>query len=144
MLTEVVVPADVKEICAIEKEALPYTAWSEKMYNDELKGSGKHYYKVLKDGEIAAYGGFMLIDDYAEITNIAVRKDLRNKGYGKFLLNHLICAAIESGAKRMTLEVAEDNLPALRLYENSGFTSSGIRPRYYNNSIGAVIMWKVL
>jgi ribosomal-protein-alanine N-acetyltransferase len=37
----------------------------------------------------------------------------------------------ERGIGRITLDVAEDNIAARRLYEGLGFTEDGRRPGYY-------------
>jgi ribosomal protein S18 acetylase RimI-like enzyme len=38
--------------------------------------------------------------------------------------------------------VRRENLPAITLYENLGYTCLGIRPRYYPNGDDAMIMTK--
>lgn len=42
----------------------------------------------------------------------------------------------------ITLEVNENNLPAIHLYEKYNFINLGIRPRYYDNKYAAYIMTK--
>lgn len=40
----------------------------------------------------------------------------------------------------ITLEVNENNLPAIHLYEKFNFKRLGLRKKYYNNTDNAVIM----
>ena len=44
----------------------------------------------------------------------------------------------------ITLEVNENNLDAIKLYEKFGFEKLGIRKKYYNNTDNALIMTKKL
>ena len=43
-----------------------------------------------------------------------------------------------------TLEVREDNYPAIALYKKMGFISVGMRKGYYKNNKDAFIMWKMI
>ncbi len=72
--------------------------------------------------------------------NIVVKKDKRNLGIGSKLLEEIIKKAIEINSKTITLEVNENNLPAIKLYEKYGFKQIGLRKKYYNNIDNAIIM----
>ena len=67
----------------------------------------------------------------AEILTICVRPAARMSGHGRRLLEAAAAQAAAAGAAALFLEVAEDNLPALRLYERFGFQVVGTRPAYY-------------
>ncbi len=66
-----------------------------------------------------------------ELMAIGCREAARRRGVAKRLLQQLLGAARAGGAERITLEVAEDNLPARRLYESFGFRLFHRRSRYY-------------
>ncbi len=53
--------------------------------------------------------------------NIVVRKDKRNLGIGSKLLEEILKLSNELKAKTITLEVNENNLPAIKLYQKYGF-----------------------
>lgn len=76
--------------------------------------------------------------------NIVVKKDQRNLGIGSKLLEEIIKKAIEINSKTITLEVNENNLPAIKLYEKYGFKQIGLRKKYYNNTDNAIIMTKLV
>jgi len=58
------------------------------------------------------------------------------------LLAALVKTAKERGARSVTLEVRESNLPARRLYISAGFQEEGRRKDYYRNpKEDAIIMW---
>ena len=67
----------------------------------------------------------------AEILTICVRPAARMSGLGRCLLEAAAAHALAAGAETLFLEVAEDNLAALRLYERFGFYLVGMRPAYY-------------
>lgn len=68
----------------------------------------------------------------------------RHKRIGTLILNSLIEMCRNQLQKSITLEVNANNIPAQKLYENSGFKTVGIRKKYYNNTDDAIIMTKVL
>jgi ribosomal-protein-alanine N-acetyltransferase len=79
--------------------------------------------------------------DEAHITEIAVRETMRGRGIGELLLIGSLRAAVEYGARVMTLEARVSNFIAQRLYEKYGFKSVGTRKAYYSdNREDAVIM----
>ena len=74
----------------------------------------------------------------AEILTIGVDPQARGTGLGRLLLDAVAVHAVAGGAEALFLEVAEDNLPALHLYEAYGFELVGRRPGYYRRKDGAV------
>ena len=72
-----------------------------------------------------------LIADELHIMTIAVRPELRRRGYAKKLVEATI--AEHPGANLVYLEVRPGNEPARALYESLGFFTTGVRPRYYGD-----------
>ncbi len=75
-----------------------------------------------------------LAADEAEILSFGVVKDWQRHGVGRRLIEGMARAAKRAEAKRMFLEVAGDNLPALVLYSRMGFKEVGRRAGYYVRS----------
>ena len=69
--------------------------------------------------------------DEAELLTIAVSSRRRGKGGSSPLLARHLARLQAAGARRVVLEVDEDNAPALRLYARFGFAQVGSRPAYY-------------
>ena len=78
--------------------------------------------------------GFILIRvvlDEAEILTLAVRPAARRAGLGGRLVGQGAVQAVQGGANRLFLEVAEDNAAARALYARAGFEAAGRRKAYY-------------
>ena len=94
---------------------------------------------------MAAYGGFWLVLDEANINNVAVHPDYRGRGISKLLMNTLIKMAADEGAKHMYLEVWSSNSVAQGLYRGLGFKMIGLRSGYYiDTGEDAIVMMKEL
>ncbi|WP_428151224.1 ribosomal protein S18-alanine N-acetyltransferase [Brevundimonas sp.] len=110
------------------------TPWSASAFADLLDQAGV----ALEGGS----DGFILIRtvaDEAEILTLAVRPSARKQGLGARLVRAATDRAAASGATRMFLEVAEDNVPARALYGALGFEAAGRRPRYYPRTEGPAV-----
>lgn len=83
--------------------------------------------------------GFALLQlaaDEAEVLTLAVRPEARGQGLGRGLMIAGLAHVAALGARRVFLEVAEDNAPARALYRRLGFADAGRRPRYYARADG--------
>jgi len=82
--------------------------------------------------------------DEAEIITIGVTPSAQRRGIGTALLADLIVRAVALGAKRIFLEVSEQNPAAIALYEAAGFERVGRRENYYRSktkgAVAALIM----
>lgn len=132
--------AHVAEIAEIEVQSFK-TPWSAQMIADELKNPLANYFVIEKDGQVLAYMGYYRILDEAHITNIAVKPDEKRKGYGKALLSFVLDEMKGNGVSKVTLEVNEKNVAAIRLYESFGFRPAGRRKKYYEGVDDALIYW---
>lgn len=114
--------------------------WNYEIFKEELVNNNSSYLVARYDGEIVCYGGIKVVLDVADVMNIVTRKDKRNMGFAKFILNELINIAKEKGCTSITLEVNENNKPAIHLYEQSNFKQVGLRKKYYDGIDSAILM----
>ena len=114
--------------------------WNFKIFKEELANNNSMYLVLRYENEIVSFGGIKIILDEADIMNIITKKDKRNQGFAKFLLNELITIAEEQNCKTITLEVDENNLPAINLYKDFDFKEVGKRKNYYKNGNTAILM----
>lgn len=79
------------------------------------------FYGVVHDQELIAVGGYHIYsEDYVELGNIGTEPAWRRQGYGK-----KVSAALTRAGRAVTsdvyLNVLEDNLNAVRLYQSLGY-----------------------
>lgn len=119
--------------------------WSYDVLKDELECKNS-YVIIAKNNEntIIGFACLKVILDEADIMNIVVRKTFRHNGIGSVLLDNLISYSKNSNLKSITLEVNENNLSAIHLYNKFSFDKLGIRKKYYNGESDAIIMSKQL
>ncbi len=80
-----------------------------------------------------------LIGEEVEILAIGVLEPFQKFGLGRSLVEGLTRAAKRAEAKKMFLEVACDNEPALSLYSKLGFEETGRRQDYYKRADGTKV-----
>lgn len=114
--------------------------WNYNILKEELESSNSKYIIAkTNDGEIIGFAGIKIIVDTADIMNIVVKKSWRNQGVGNLLLSNLISICKISNLSSLSLEVSEDNLPAIHLYEKFGFKQIGVRKNYYQDKDGMIM-----
>ncbi len=131
---------DLGQVIGIEKSSFP-VPWSEEMFKSELCKEHATFLVARIGEEIAGYiGGWAICDEF-HLVNLAVSPGLRGRGIGGKLLKNLIDSVKSQDAVYITLEVRENNLPAIAMYRKFGFSIAGRRKRYYGDSgEDAVIM----
>ena len=75
--------------------------------------------------------------DEAEILSLGVAPPARRAGVGRALLDAAIACIKVANARRIFLEVGEDNPAAQSLYRRAGFATVGRRPDYYKRADGS-------
>ncbi|MEZ5491145.1 MAG: GNAT family N-acetyltransferase/peptidase C39 family protein [Gammaproteobacteria bacterium] len=74
--------------------------------------------------------------------SLAVSEEARGRGVGSLLVSRLETLAARRGKLFMRLEVAHDNLAAIKLYEKLGFVIFGTLEDYYEDHRNALRMQK--
>lgn len=116
--------------------------WNYNILKEELESPNSKYIMAkTNDGKIIGFAGIKVIIDTADIMNIVVKKSWRNQGVGNLLLNNLISLCKDLNLLSLSLEVNEDNLPAIHLYEKFGFKQIGLRKNYYKDKNGIVMQY---
>ena len=108
---------------------------SKEYIKEELSNNPFGKVLVLKEDEIIGYIYYSDIYDRAEINQFEIDSIHRNCGKGDLLLKYLINLV----KKDITLEVREDNTPAIHVYEKNGFIKNAIRKGYYNGIDGILM-----
>ncbi len=133
----------VRAILAIEHRVYP-RPWTIGIFTTEIDGMAngdRHYVVAVDGGRLVGYAGMLFTLDEAHITNIAVDPSLHRSGVGTRLMLELMGEGRRRTIRNVSLEVRVSNVAAQRMYEAFGFTTAGIRPKYYENVEDAKIMW---
>ena len=117
--------------------------WHKDILKTELTSANSQYLIAKQDHKILGFAGIKILVDEADIMNIVVRKDKRNQGIGTLLVKNLIQLCQNLNLTCMTLEVKEENYPAIHLYKNLGFEQIGVRKNYYQNQNGLIMAKKL-
>lgn len=121
---------EIEEVFQIESEAFI----NNYRLSTLLEYHGNRRYSMLgsydKKGNILGY--IILLDsiDVFEVIKIAVKKNYRGKGIGRYILEKVI----ENLDKDLFLEVREGNERAIKLYEKIGFEKISVRKNYYKDT----------
>ena len=95
--------------------------WKYEIFKEELVNTNSKYLVLRYQSEIISFGGIKIILDEANLMDIVTKKNMRHQGFAKILLNELIKLAKENKCLSVTLEVNENNLNAIALYESFNF-----------------------
>ena len=134
--------AEVDAVVALERLCFPADAWTRSMVAEELARPGGIFLVYGPPGAPTAFAMGWSVLGELHVLRVAVAPSLRRTGIGARLVVALEQAAHE--AETAWLEVREDNLPAIRLYESTGYAAVGRRPRYYADGCAALLFRKLL
>ena len=112
------------ELSNLHKKCFPNKPWSADDFRD-LKQSGCEI--------IMSQNGFIvyrIVLDEAEIITIGVNPEMRRQGIASAMIGIIEKTIKNQGVKKIFLEVASNNTPGQKLYENCGFIQVGLRPKY--------------
>ena len=90
---------------------------------------------LIEDNKVIGYLYYSDIYDRAEINQIEIDSFHRNCGNGKKLMEYMI----NTVDKDITLEVKNDNDPAIKLYKRYGFKEVATRKGYYQGTDGILM-----
>ena len=131
--------SDLPAVISIERRSFP-APWSLAMFVLELSKPSGICLAASEDGELAGYLVCSRYDRVWHLMNVAVAPERRRRGVATRLIERLVEEA--GGTLPFTLEVRVSNREAIAMYEQLGFRSAGVRPRYYqDNGEDALIMW---
>ena len=137
--------AHVADVAKLEARVMEGAPWIEKTISDELAAAGYLWWAAFSRDEegsakLVAYVGGLVAGDVLEVLRVGTDPEWRRRGIARELIAHLASDARDLGAQSCMLEVRADNKPAQALYESIGLERVGVRAKYYDNAVDAVIM----
>ena len=116
------------------------TPWSENAILHEVTNPISYWLVAVENGQVLGYVGSQYGYGEADMMNLAVVPDFRNRGIGQQLVTELISHLDDLDVKSLTLEVRQSNAAAINLYEKMGFQQVGLRPNYYQKPKEAALI----
>lgn len=107
----------------------------EELYKDLNNNPFGKYLLFVENNEIIGYLYYSDIYDRIEINQIEVKNIHRKSGKATQLMHKLI----DNTNKSITLEVNNNNIPAINLYKKFDFNEVAIRRGYYNGIDGILM-----
>ena len=137
--------AHVADVAKLEAQVMEGAPWTEKTISDELSAAGYLWWAAFSrdeagEAKLVAYVGGLVAGDVLEVLRVGTDPEWRRRGIARELIAHLASDARDLGAQSCMLEVRADNKPAQALYESIGLERVGVRAKYYDNVVDAVIM----
>lgn len=121
--------ADLDEVLAIEHAVYTHP-WTRGNFVDSLN-AGYHCHTYRLGDELLGYFAMIVAVGEAHLLNLSIAPSRQRQGLGTVLLGEVIRMARTRGAQHVFLEVRPSNLPAIALYEASGFKRIAERRGYY-------------
>ena len=120
---------DLEAVLTNERRSYTHP-WNQGIFEDCLS-SGHGCWVLEVEGCLIGHGIISVGAGEAHLLNVCIHPDHQGKGYGRFLVEHLISQAKGRAATSMFLEVRSSNQVAYQLYEKLGFNEVGVRQGYY-------------
>ncbi len=140
--------AAAEALAAVHTEAFGYP-WSAADIASALQSPGAFGLAIrIETGRIAGFILARAIAGEGEILTLAVSPTVQRRGIGRALVEATIGICTETRVESLFLEAAQDNLPAIALYSQTGFESAGLRKGYYRRdgapAVDALVMRRTL
>lgn len=129
---------NITDIAGIEKSCFSIP-WTEKSIGDSISGGNTFFNIAYIDGEPAGYMSMQVILGEGDIMRVAVLPQYRRHGIAKRLLDDCFSS---NTLDVVFLDVRENNIPAIKLYQSFDFKSIDIRKNYYSNPTENAVMMK--
>lgn len=133
-------PSDVGSLRQLEDASFSGDRLSPRSFRRLIRSASARCRLIEAEGDILGYAIvlFRAGTTVARLYSIAVAARMRGIGLAAALLEDVERIAAKRGMTRLRLEVREDNLPAIRLYERAGFRATGGRAGYYADKMKAL------
>ncbi|MGB0750153.1 MAG: ribosomal protein S18-alanine N-acetyltransferase [Magnetospiraceae bacterium] len=111
-------------------------AWDSQAMSEILSMPGAQGMIALEEDSPVGFALAGVAADEAEILAIGVLPEVRGRGIGAQLLARMTKSVQDMGARKLCLEVADDNQIAQNFYQKHKFIQVGRRRRYYHRPDG--------
>jgi len=127
-----------------ELDSNTISLWSKEQWANEFKKDGTKIFGLLIKNLVIGICVFQVVLDEAQINYFVINKKFRKKGFGSFLMSHLIKKCEKLNLNKLVLEVSLSNVTAESFYSRFDFSTVGIRKNYYKDGSHALLKEKNL
>ena len=131
------------DLC-FELDSNTISLWSKEQWANEFKKDGTKIFGLLIKNLVIGICVFQVVLDEAQINYFAIKREFRRQGFGTFFMKNIMQAIDLVNVNKMYLEVSEKNFSADKFYNDLGFTTVGIRKKYYKDGSHALLKEKNL
>lgn len=140
--------SDLSQIAQLEKQLFSVGSWTDDVLQDFFSQRHTHFFVMRLDNKIMGYCMTQVMFDTAEILRIGVSRAYQRQGLAKQILMEVMVFLKKMEVDKLLLEVRNDNMSAIGLYQGFDFKQIHVRKNYYDNKDGtftdALILQKVL
>jgi ribosomal-protein-alanine N-acetyltransferase len=112
--------------------------------NDDFNNNSfTKYFIYMEKCNIIGFVNYYDLYDRFEIANIYVIPSYRHKGVASSLMEKVIEYGLNKEIDNITLEVREDNINAIKLYDKYKFEKVAVREKYYKGIDGILMERKM-
>jgi len=134
-VVEAATPQDAAALARLHAASF-HRGWGDGEFEQMLREQNTMIHRLRQGRAVIGFAASRLAAGEAEILSIALSPGHRGRGLSRELfLTHLGHLA-GRGVRTVFLEVEENNVPARRLYDRTGFMVVGRRERYYKEANG--------
>ena len=127
-----------------ELDSSTISFWTKKQWASEFKKEGIKVVGLFLSSLLIGICVFHVVLDEAQINFFVVNQKYRKKGYGTYLMNHIIKQCEILNISKLLLEVSLTNTTGEKFYNNFDFYTVGIRTNYYKDGSDALLKEKKL
>lgn len=132
----------LSQIAELEKRYID-VAWTANQLEESYESGNYDFFVEIRNDTVAAYGFIQWCADEGNICNIATKEEYRHNGFAFDILTIMEETAKSRKVSKLYLEVSEDNVAAVNLYEKKGYTRLYRRAKYYGEK-AAIVMSKII
>lgn len=140
--------SDLSQIAQLEKQLFSVGSWTDDVLQEFFSQRHTHFFVMRLDNKIMGYCITQVMFDTAEILRIGVSRAYQRQGLAKQILMEVMVFLKKMEVDKLLLEVRNDNLSAIGLYQGFDFKQIHVRKNYYDNKDGtftdALILQKAL
>ncbi len=130
------------ELHCLDKSCFPTSCWVDSVWKGLFNHQQLSIILNIQKSALVGFIAFSTIVEEAEILKIGVKKEKTCQGIGTGLLNKMTQQLRKNRIRQIFLEVREDNLLAVSLYQNHGFELAGKRNNYYQSPPANALIFK--